>query len=173
MRENGGQYTHAAIWTAMAFAQIGDNKRAWELLSMINPINHARSPDGIETYKVEPYVVAADVYALPPYTGRGGWTWYTGSAGWMYRLIVESLLGLRLEIDKLSFAPCLPAHWETFKVHYRYRETVYHITVQQTPAGSGETSVTIDGVEQHDKAIPLVDDRQEHSVRVRIPVVEG
>jgi cellobiose phosphorylase len=91
----------------------------------------------------------------------------------MYRLIVESLLGLRLEIDKLSFAPCLPADWETFKVHYRYRETVYHITVQQTPAGSGETSVTIDGVEQHDKAIPLVDDRQEHSVKVRIPVVEG
>jgi len=168
VRENGGQYTHAAIWTAMAFAQMGDNRRAWELLAMINPVNHARSPDGIATYKVEPYVVAADVYALPPYTGRGGWTWYTGSAGWMYRLIVESLMGLRLEIDKLSFAPCLPADWETFKVHYRYRETIYHITVLQTRAGNGETIVTVDGVEQDDKAIPLVDDRQEHSVEVRI-----
>ena len=169
VRENGGQYTHAAIWTAMAFAKLGDSRRAWELLAMINPINHGRSPEEIETYKVEPYVVAADVYAVSPHIGRGGWTWYTGSAGWMYRLIVESLLGLRLEVDKLRFEPCLPADWESFKVHYRYRETLYHITVQQTPVGSGETSVTIDGVEQHDKAIPLVDDRQEHSVEVRIP----
>jgi cyclic beta-1,2-glucan synthetase len=168
VRENGGQYTHAAIWTAMAFAQIGENKRAWELLAMINPVNHARSPDEIATYKVEPYVVAADVYALPPYTGRGGWTWYTGSAGWMYRLIVESLLGLRLETDKLSFAPCLPADWEKFKVHYRYRETIYHITVLQTHAGNGETIVTVDGIERDDQAIHLVDDHQEHSVEVRI-----
>ncbi|MCL4492762.1 MAG: hypothetical protein M1510_12855, partial [Nitrospirae bacterium] len=108
------------------------------------------------------------------HTGRGGWTWYTGSAGWMYRLIVESLLGLGLEKDKLRFEPCLPADWETFKVHYRYRETLYHITVRQTPAANnkmiGEMSVTVDGVEQHDKAIPLVDDRQEHSVEVRMPV---
>ena len=169
VRENGGQYTHGAIWAAMAFAQLGDSRRAWELLTMINPINHAKSPEEIETYKVEPYVVAADVYALPPHIGRGGWTWYTGSAGWMYRLIVESLLGLRLEIDKLSFAPCLPADWEMFKVHYRYRETIYHITVLQTRAGKGEMIVTVDGVEQHEKAIPLVDDHQEHSVEVRIP----
>jgi cellobiose phosphorylase len=168
VRENGGQYTHAAIWTAMAFAQLGDSRRAWEMLAMINPVNHAKSPDGIATYKVEPYVVAADVYALPPHTGRGGWTWYTGSAGWMYRLIMELLLGLRLEVDKLRFAPCLPADWEAFKVHYRYRETIYHITVRQTPAGSGETSVTVDGVEQPDDTIPLIDDRQEHSVEVRI-----
>ena len=173
VRENGGQYTHAAIWTAMAFAQIGDNKRAWELLAMINPINHAKSPEGIDTYKVEPYVIAADVYALPPYTGRGGWTWYTGSAGWMYRLIVESLLGLRLEIDKLSFAPCLPADWETFKVHYRYRETIYHITVLQTCAGNGEKIVTVDGIEQDEKAITLVDDHQEHLVEVRIHTTDS
>jgi cellobiose phosphorylase len=169
VRENGGQYTHGAIWAAMAFAALGDSRRAWELLAMINPVNHAKSPDEIVTYKVEPYVVAADVYALSPHTGRGGWTWYTGSAAWMYRLIVESLLGLRLEVDKLRFAPCLPADWETFKVHYRYRETVYHIDVLQTHAGNGETSVTVDGVERPDKAIPLVDDRQEHSVEVRIP----
>jgi len=169
VRENGGQYTHGAIWAAMAFAALGDSRRAWELLAMINPVNHARSPEGMATYKVEPYVVAADVYALPPHIGRGGWTWYTGSAGWMYRLIVESLLGLRLEVDKLRFAPCLPADWKAFKVHYRYRETVYHIAVLQTRPENGERSVTVDGVERPDQAIPLVDDRQEHSVEVRIP----
>jgi len=169
VRENGGQYTHGAIWAAMAFAALGDSRRAWELLTMINPVNHASSPEGMATYRVEPYVVAADVYALPPHTGRGGWTWYTGSAGWMYRLIVESLLGLRLEVETLRVAPCLPADWKGFTVHYRYRETVYHIAVLQTPGGTGETSVTVDGVERHDQAIPLVDDRQDHSVEVRIP----
>jgi cellobiose phosphorylase len=173
VRENGGQYTHGAIWAGMAFAALGDSRRAWELLAMINPVNHARSPEGIATYKVEPYVVAADVYALSPHTGRGGWTWYTGSASWMYRLIVESLLGLRLEADTLRVAPCPPADWEGFTVHYRYRETVYHIAVLRTGAGNGETSVTVDGVERHDKAIPLVDDRQEHSVVVRIPVARS
>jgi len=168
VRENGGQYTHAAIWTVMAFAALGDNRRAWELLAMINPVNHAATSEAIATYKVEPYVVAADVYALSPHTGRGGWTWYTGSAGWMYRLIVESLLGLRLDVDKLHFAPCLPAHWKEFKVHYRYRETVYHIVVRQTTATSDGTTVTVDGVQRNDKAIPLVDDHQEHTVEVEI-----
>ena len=166
VRENGGQYTHAAIWVAMAFAALGDRARAWELLAMINPVNHASSPEGIAIYKVEPYVVAADVYALSPHIGRGGWTWYTGSAGWMYRLIVESLLGLRLEVDKLRFTPCLPADWPGFTMHYRFRETVYHITVQQGPAKDGETRVTLDGVDQHDDTIPLVDDHQEHYVEV-------
>ena len=135
---------------------------------MINPVNHARSPEGIATYKVEPYVVAADVYAVSPHTGRGGWTWYTGSAGWMYRLIVESLLGVRLEVDKLFVAPCLPADWKGFTLHYRYQETLYHITVLQVSAGNGMTSVTVNGVEQQDNAIPLVDDRQEHMVEVKI-----
>ncbi|PYT20618.1 MAG: cyclic beta 1-2 glucan synthetase, partial [Acidobacteria bacterium] len=166
VRENGGQYTHAAIWTAMAFAALGDSRRAWELLAMINPVNHGATADAIATYKVEPYVVAADVYALSPHTGRGGWTWYTGSAGWMYRLIVESLLGLRLEVDKLRFAPCLPGHWKEFKLHYRYRETVYHIAISEMAAA---TSVTVDGVEQHDRIVHLVDDHQEHSVEVRLP----
>jgi cyclic beta-1,2-glucan glucanotransferase len=169
VRENGGQYTHAAIWTAMAFAALGDSRRAWELLAMINPVNHARSPEEVATYKVEPYVVAADVYAVSPHTGRGGWTWYTGSAGWMYRLIVESLLGLRLEVDKLTFTPCLPADWKEFKVHYRFRETVYHITVLQTRAATDESSVTVDGVKRGGKTIPLIDDHQEHWVEVRVP----
>ena len=105
VRENGGQYTHAAIWSVMAFAALGDSARAWELFDMINPVKHANSAAAIATYKVEPYVVAADVYAVAPHTGRGGWTWYTGSAGWMYRLILESLLGLKLEAGKLRFAP--------------------------------------------------------------------
>jgi len=168
VRENGGQYTHAAIWAAMAFARMGDNRRAWELFGMINPVNHAGSTDDAGTYKVEPYVVAADVYAVPPHTGRGGWTWYTGSAAWLYRLMVESLLGLRLEVDRLRFRPCLPADWEGFKLHYRYRETVYHIDVVQEPIGNGAMRVSVDGIEQPDGTIPLVDDHKEHWVEVRI-----
>jgi cellobiose phosphorylase len=172
VRENGGQYTHGAIWAAMAFAALGDSRRAWELFGMINPVNHARSPEATATYKAEPYVVSADVYALTPHTGRGGWTWYTGSAGWMYRLIVESLLGLRLEVDKLRIAPCLPVDWETFSVHYRYGETAYHIAVVQAHGGDGESCVTVDGVKQKDKTIPLVDDRREHSVEVIIQAAD-
>jgi cellobiose phosphorylase len=170
VRENGGQYTHAAIWAVMAFAALDDKQRAWELFEMINPVNHANSPDRIAAYKVEPYVVAADVYSLSPHIGRGGWTWYTGSAGWMYRLIVESLLGLKLEVDRLRFAPCLPADWKSLKVHYRYRETLYHIDILQTPAPYAEMTVTVDGIKQDEEAIPLVDDRQEHSVEVKIYV---
>ena len=168
VRENGGQYTHGAIWTVMAFAALGDSRRAWELFDMINPASHANSEAEIATYKVEPYVVAADVYAVAPHTGRGGWTWYTGSAGWMYRLIVESLLGLRLAADKLHFTPCLPVDWETFKLHYRYRDTVYHIEIRQTPAADAGTKVSVDGVAQSDPTIHLVDDRQEHNVEVTL-----
>jgi cellobiose phosphorylase len=168
VRENGGQYTHGAIWTAMAFASLGDARRAWELLAMINPVNHTGSPEAMATYKVEPYVVAADVYSVRPHTGRGGWTWYTGSAGWLYRLILESLLGLTLEEDKLHLSPCLPAEWEGFTLHYRYREAVYHIAILCTPAVDGQAGVTVDGVEQADLSIPLVDDRREHSVEVRM-----
>jgi cellobiose phosphorylase len=170
VRENGGQYTHAAIWAVMAYAALGDNARAWELLAMINPVNHARSHGEAAIYKVEPYVVAADVYAVKPHTGRGGWTWYTGSAGWMYRLMVESLLGLRLDVDKLHIAPCIPVDWNAFKIHYRYRETVYRVAVLQTRDGRGEISVTVDGVAQTGNTIPLVDDRREHSVEVRMRV---
>ncbi len=170
VRENGGQYTHAAIWTVMAFAALGDSARAWELLAMINPVNHAKTAEGVALYKVEPYVVSADVYAVAPHAGRGGWSWYTGSAGWMYRLIVESLLGLRLEVDKLYFAPCLPLDWSSFKLHYRYRETVYHIVVIQVAADaqSDAMRVMLNGVERPDQFIPLTDDRQEHAVEVRI-----
>jgi len=169
VRENGGQYTHSAIWAAMAFAALGDTRRAWELFAMINPINHGNTADGIEKYKVEPYVMAADVYAVQPHTGRGGWTWYTGSAAWMYRFILESLLGLRLETDRLSFAPCIPADWKDFTVHYRFRETVYHIKVIQKHAGEKEgVALTLDGVAQQGKVIRLVDDRREHAVVITV-----
>jgi cellobiose phosphorylase len=172
VRENGGQYTHGAIWTAMAFAALGEGERAWELTAMINPVNHARTPEDAATYKVEPYVVAADVYALAPHAGRGGWTWYTGSAGWMYRLVVESLLGLRLEVDRLRFAPCLPAEWNEFSLRYRYRETYYEIEVRQIEVDGEEepdaASVTVDGVAQEGNFVLLADDRQEHRVEVRV-----
>ena len=173
VRENGGQYTHGAIWTAMAFAALGDSQRAWELTTMINPLNHARDAAGVATYKAEPYVIAADVYSVSPHVGRGGWSWYTGSAGWMYRLIVESLLGLRLEVDRLHFAPCLPAEWQAFKVHYRYRETVYHIEVLQTRDGLDATRVMVDGAVQHDNTLPLIDDQQAHTVEVKVYAARG
>jgi cyclic beta-1,2-glucan synthetase len=171
VRENGGQYTHAAIWAAMAFAELGDTRRAWELWNLINPLAHGASPAAIEIYKVEPYVAAADVYAVSPHVGRGGWTWYTGSAAWMYRLILESLLGLRLEGDRLRIEPCLPADWMDFTVHYRYRETVYHIAVHQTPATAGEQRLSLDGRDQAGMAVPLVDDRREHWVETRVRAV--
>jgi cyclic beta-1,2-glucan synthetase len=168
VRENGGQYTHAAIWSAMAFAALGDNRRAWELFAMINPVGHSSSPHQISKYKVEPYVVAADIYALPPHTGRGGWTWYTGSAGWMYRLVMESLLGLRLEGTTLRVDPCVPVTWNAFRVHYRYRETLYHISIFQNRTKVAKASLMVDGIVQPDMAIPLVDDSGEHVVEVRL-----
>ncbi len=168
VRENGGQYTHAAVWTVMALAAMGETEKAWELFSLINPVNHGGSAEAIGVYRVEPYVVAADVYAVSPHTGRGGWTWYTGSAGWMYRLITESLLGLRLEVDKLRFAPCFPAKWSSFKIHYRYRETFYHITLNKKGGGSTVSRISVDGHDQPDKFVPLVDDRNDHHAEVDV-----
>jgi cellobiose phosphorylase len=154
----------------MAFAAMGDSTRAWELLSMINPLNHGSTPEQVAIYKAEPYVVAADVYALPPHTGRGGWTWYTGAAGWMYRLIVESLLGLQLDVDRLQFTPCIPAEWKSFRLHYRYRETFYHITVTRAGPGCKVVSMTIDGLVQRNGAVQLVDDRKEHLVEIALGI---
>jgi cellobiose phosphorylase len=168
VRENGGQYTHGAIWAAMAFAALGDAPRAWELTAMINPVNHAGSRQAVDTYKVEPYVIAADIYALAPHTGRGGWTWYTGSAGWMYRLVLESLLGLRLEGGSLRFEPCFPAEWKEFKLQYRFRDTLYRVAVSRARS-EDETGVAVDGVRHPGGTIPLIDDRREHHVEVRVP----
>jgi cyclic beta-1,2-glucan synthetase len=168
VRENGGQYTHGAIWAAMAFAALRDNRRAWEIMTMINPINHTSSSEAMAIYKVEPYVVAADIYAPVPHAGRGGWTWYTGSAGWMYRLIVESLLGLKREGNKLRFMPCLPADWNGFGLRYRYGKTIYHIAVSRADERKIGMEVTIDGEEQIEKMISLVDDGKEHKVEILI-----
>jgi cellobiose phosphorylase len=168
VRENGGQYTHAAIWTAMAFAELGDVERAWELQRMLNPAIHASTPEGVEVYKVEPYAVAADVYGVPPHIGRGGWTWYTGSAGWMYRLIVESLLGLRLEITgegaRLHLTPCLPASWTGYRVDYRFRETPYALQIEV----GDRAEVVLDGHTHPGHSVPLVDDGKPHEARITL-----
>ncbi len=169
VRENGGQYTHGAIWTAMAFAVMGNGDRAWELFNLLNPVNHGATPAEIATYKVEPYVVAADVYAVAPHTGRGGWTWYTGSAGWMYRLLIETLLGVNLEGDQLRLTPHLPSAWPSYKLRYRYRETTYHITIARLAASSPATTIlTVDNQEITGSVLPLRDDRIEHTVTFQI-----
>ncbi|MEO6637375.1 MAG: cyclic beta 1-2 glucan synthetase, partial [Ginsengibacter sp.] len=165
VRENGGQYTHAAVWMIMAFAKLDDTRRVWELLSMINPVNHGKTAEEIAIYKVEPYVLAADVYSRVPHAGRGGWTWYTGSAGWLYRLLTESFLGLHQEENKLSISPCVPKEWPSFKVHYRYKTSMYHIEVMQINMEE-EWRVIVDGAEQKDKMITMSDDGREHNVRV-------
>ena len=182
VRENGGQYTHAGIWSAMAFALIGDSTQAWALFDLLNPIHQSTTPDAVQRYKVEPYVMAADIYGVSPHTGRGGWTWYTGAAGWMYRFTVESLLGLTLEVDQLRISPCMPPHWQTYTMHYRYRDTVYHVVIKRIANRPDPAmQVTIDGIAVASEAretladhrprrleavIPLVDDRQEHDVEV-------
>jgi cellobiose phosphorylase len=149
----------------MAFARIGDADKAWELLRMINPVNHAADAGAVATYKVEPYVVAADVYAVAPHIGRGGWTWYTGSAGWMYRLIVESLLGLHRTGHLLRIAPCLPAEWSGYRMQYRYGETTYRIDVRRDRAAVA-TQVRLDGQMCARGEIALVDDLHEHRVDI-------
>ena len=166
VRENGGQYTHAAIWATMAFAEMGDSKRAWELMNIINPLNHGLSAKQVAIYKAEPYVVAADVYAVEPHIGRGGWTWYTGSAGWMYRLIVESLLGITLEGARLKIVPCIPKSWTTYSVDYTFGSTHYHIVIKQTQLDGkqSEVTMTLDGNALTPPYVPLLDDQADHEV---------
>ncbi|PYM24720.1 MAG: hypothetical protein DMD78_08235, partial [Candidatus Rokuibacteriota bacterium] len=168
VRENGGQYTHAAVWAAIAFASLGDGDRAGELFALLNPINHARTPAGVERYKVEPYVIAADVYAEPPHAGRGGWTWYTGSAGWMYRAGLESILGFRLRGGRLVIDPCIPRAWEGFSIAFRHRRTRYDIRVENPHSVSrGVVAVEVDGVFLGGQpAVALVDDGGSHRIRV-------
>lgn len=163
VRENGGQYTHAAIWTVMAYAKLGNQALTWELLQLINPINHGRNAADIANYKAEPYVMAADVYGVFPHTGRGGWTWYTGSAGWMYVLIVESFLGLKRDGDQLHFAPCIPKDWNSFSLKYRYHATTYNIEVIPV-ASENETEIMVDEVLITANSFQLVDDQKEHTV---------
>jgi cyclic beta-1,2-glucan synthetase len=169
VRENGGQYTHAAIWSVLAFAALGDGDKAGELFALLNPINHASTRAGVYRYKVEPYVVAADIYAEAPHVGRGGWTWYTGSAGWMYRAGIESILGCRLRGTLLHLDPCIPRAWQGFAITLRYHSSRYHIMVEN-PHGvaRGVASVTLDGVPLAGGGVSilLADDSATHQVRV-------
>jgi cellobiose phosphorylase len=168
VRENGGQYTHAAIWTVLAAALEGNNELAWELFALLNPVNHGRTAADIATYKVEPYVIAADVYWVPPHTGRGGWTWYTGSAGWMYRTLIETLLGLQPEGDQLRLVPRLPKAWREYKIHYRYRDTPYRISIARSSDAETGSKTYLDGKEISGETVPLVDDKKEHQIEVRV-----
>ncbi len=167
IRENGGQYTHAALWAVWAFTELGDGDTAERLFRMLNPIYHADHRDKIQVYKVEPYVVAADVYGVDPHTGRGGWTWYTGSAGWMYRLGVEAILGLRRRGNTLIVDPCIPRRWPGYELSYRSGQAVYHIRVENPQrVCRGVRQVILDGTILPDGRIPLAADGQEHQVRV-------
>jgi cellobiose phosphorylase/cellulose synthase/poly-beta-1,6-N-acetylglucosamine synthase-like glycosyltransferase len=169
VRENGGQYTHGAIWTLMALARLGLGDEAMELFHMVNPINHMRSPEGVEQYRTEPYAVAADVYAHPMHLGRGGWTWYTGSAGWMYQAAVERLVGLRRAGATFSIAPCVPAMWREFSIDWRVGATTYHIAVQNPDhRSSGVRDAALDGSAIDPDAIPLLDDGQRHEILVEL-----
>jgi cyclic beta-1,2-glucan synthetase len=170
VRENGGQYTHGAVWAALAAAMQGDGDKAGEWLSMLNPIRHGDSPTGIHRYKVEPYVICADVYSEPPNVGRGGWTWYTGSAGWMYRVALERLLGFRVQGAYLTVDPCIPRAWPGFQISYRYRSAVYEIRIENPHEVSrGVLTLTLDGAPLDagpGLLIPLKDDAATHVVDV-------
>jgi len=167
VRENGGQYTHAACWVVMALAKRGSGDEAAELFHMLNPLNHARTPSGVTRYKVEPYVVAGDVYAHPDHAGRGGWTWYTGSAGWMYRAGLESLLGLRQAGDTFSLDPCIPSSWPEYSIDWRRGRSLYRIRVSNPEHRCYRVAkAELDGVPVDPKAIPLADDGAEHVVTV-------
>jgi cellobiose phosphorylase len=167
VRENGGQYTHAAVWTVLAFAKMGDGNKAWELFHMINPVNHTRTPIELCKYKVEPYVTSADVYTVPPHTGRGGWTWYTGSAGWMYRVGIEWILGFKLRGNRFAIDPCIPKEWREYSINYRFKGTLFHIRVLN-PEGinRGVKAIFLDGKKLPGGYVPLTDDGVEHEVQV-------
>jgi cyclic beta-1,2-glucan synthetase len=167
IRENGGQYTHAAIWTTWAFSRLGDGDRAWKLFDFMNPVKHTDTPEKVERYVVEPYVIAADVYSQAPYVGRGGWTWYTGSGGWMYRLGLEAILGFHRSGNILCIEPCIPKEWPGYKIRYRFQDTLYTIEVEN-PHGvnRGVIQIVMDGVPSKAKGIELSNDRKNHSITV-------
>jgi len=167
IRENGGQYTHAALWAVWAFAELGQGDRAEALFRLLNPIYRSDTPEKVERYRVEPYVVAADVYSVPPHTGHGGWTWYTGAASWMYRLGMEAILGLRRVGKALQINPCIPKDWPGYELTYRYGETRYQIRVENSEGiNRGVKQVTLDGEVLPEGEIPLLDDGRGHEVRV-------
>ena len=171
LRENGGQYTHAAMWTTLAFALMGDGDRAGELFSLLNPINHASTRAGIYRYKVEPYVVCADVYAAESHVGRGGWTWYTGSAGWMYRTALEGILGIHRRGRVLCIDPCIPRTWKGFEITYRHGSSRYRIAVDNPNGvcqGIAKASLDDREIPTTECNISLVDDGTYHYARITL-----
>ena len=171
VRENGGQYTHAALWSLIAFAALGEGDKAAGLFSLLNPINHARTRSDVHLYKVEPYVVAADIYASAPHIGRGGWTWYTGSAGWMQRAGIESILGLMLRGGFLHLDPCIPKGWANYAMTVRMGSARYEIAVDNTAGVSrGVAFAEIDGVEipERPPRMRTVDDGGVHRIHIRL-----
>jgi cellobiose phosphorylase len=169
IRENGGQYTHAAVWVVLATALQGDGDRAVELWNLINPVYHATTPAEVQQYKVEPYVVCADIYGAAPHTGRGGWTWYTGSASWLYRVALEAILGFRLEGNALRFAPCVPKAWPGYEVRYRHGTATYRIRVDNAAGrGQGVRTIRCDGQVIAGKVVTLADDGRTHTVEVEL-----
>jgi cyclic beta-1,2-glucan synthetase len=168
VRENGAQYTHGALWSVLATALRGDGDRAFELFQMLNPLTHALTAEGVAAYKVEPYVVAADVYTAAGQLGRGGWTWYTGSASWMYRVGLEAIIGLHKHGDTLEIRPCVPAAWPSLAITYRYGASTYEVQVERPGAMGKETpDVEIDGERAADGRITLIDDGRQHRIRLR------
>jgi cyclic beta-1,2-glucan synthetase len=167
LRENGGQYTHAALWVAMALARLGNGEEAFEYFHLLNPVNHARTHADTERYLVEPYVVAADIAGHPDRLGRGGWTWYTGSAGWMHRVGLEEILGLRRRANVLEVSPCIPASWPGFSARWRFGRSTYLIEVKNPEHRvRGVARAVCDGRSVDHEQIPLVDDGKTHHVEV-------
>ena len=166
IRENGGQYTHGSLWLALAWARLGEGSNAVRLLNMMNPVEICRDPEAVQRYRGEPYVAAADVYSAPGKEGQCGWTWYTGSAGWMYRIWVEEVLGFQLRGTRLSIQPAIPAEWPGFEITYRHRSATYRIVVEQ---GSSSRAMELDGAVVDGDFIVLADDRRTHQLVVRIP----
>jgi cyclic beta-1,2-glucan synthetase len=172
IRENGGQYTHAAQWVVLALTKLGSGDEAVELFHMLNPINHSRTPADVQQYKTEPYAVPGDVYDHPSHRGRGGWTWYTGSAGWMYRVALEGIIGLHRRGSFFSVEPCIPSSWPTLSFEWRFKTTVYSVSIENPERHcTGVTSVTLDGATVDAAAIPLIDDGSPHRVRVVLGAV--
>ena len=167
IRENGGQYTHAAAWIVMALARLGSGDEAAELFHLLNPVNHARTAAEVARYRGEPYVVAGDVCAHPDHAGQAGWTWYTGAAGWLYRAGLESILGLRRHGDTFELSPCIPAGWPGFSLRWRVGDTRYEIEVTNPERRCrGVATAELDGVAVNPFAVPLVADGATHRLRV-------
>ena len=169
VRENGGQYTHAAIWAIIAYTKLGFGDKALEYYRMINPIEHSRTKETAIKYKVEPYTIAADIYGAESLAGRGGWTWYTGSSSWFYKAGIENILGLVIKNNRLRIEPCIPKEWKEYKIKYRYKNSIYNITVKnERGKNTGVDKFFLNGVEVEEKEIALSDDGGIYEIEIKM-----